>query len=350
MTFKKTKKTLLFSTLALSLIGANAQAATIPLVWTPRSVEEIKADIVAKQSTQTYTIQYGDTLSTIALALGVDMTVLANINQIANSNLIFPETILKVETDSQQEVTSIEIQTPSVEGNQEEMTATVDLEKNEVVVNEQTIVVEDLTEPVKEQETRVVTETQETATTQEVNTSTTEIESVVIDEARSEDVISNVSEEEETPFEGVETISNPVSVDLTAATSFISSPTDYALIAASNPANIGLQPQAAAFKEEVASLFGVTSFSLYRSGDSGDHGKGLAVDFIVGDNTALGDQIAQYAIQEMATKNIAYIIWQQRFYAPYPSIYGPAYTWNLMPDRGSITENHYDHVHVSMNP
>ena len=42
--------------------------------------------------------------------------------------------------------------------------------------------------------------------------------------------------------------------------------------------NAGLQPQTAAFKEEIANLFGITSFSGYRPGDSGDHGKGLAID------------------------------------------------------------------------
>ena len=66
-------------------------------------------------------------------------------------------------------------------------------------------------------------------------------------------------------------------------------------------------------------------------------------------SSALGDQIAEYAVKNMASRGINYIIWKQRFYAPYDSKYGPAYTWNPMPDRGSVTENHYDHVHVSMN-
>ena len=124
---------------------------------------------------------------------------------------------------------------------------------------------------------------------------------------------------------------------------------DYATIAATKSENAGLQPQTAAFKEEVANLFGITSFSGYRPGDPGDHGKGLAIDFMVPVSSALGDQIADYAIQNMASRGINYIIWKQRFYAPYASKYGPAYTWNPMPDRGSVTENHYDHVHVSMN-
>ncbi|HFI0027447.1 TPA: peptidoglycan-binding protein LysM, partial [Streptococcus suis] len=113
--------------------------------------------------------------------------------------------------------------------------------------------------------------------------------------------------------------------------------------------DVGLQPQVAAFRAEVANAFGITSFSGYRAGDSGDHGKGLAIDFMAPESSALGDQVAAYAVANLASKNINYIIWKQRFYAPYDSIYGPAYTWNLMPDRGSITENHYDHVHVSFN-
>ncbi|HFI0352661.1 TPA: peptidoglycan-binding protein, partial [Streptococcus suis] len=114
--------------------------------------------------------------------------------------------------------------------------------------------------------------------------------------------------------------------------------------------DVGLQPQVAAFRAEVAGIFGITSFSGYRAGDPEDHGKGLAIDFMVPVSSALGDQVAEYTIANIGAKNISYIIWKQRFYSPYPSIYGPAYTWNLMPDRGSVTENHYDHVHVSFNP
>ena len=122
---------------------------------------------------------------------------------------------------------------------------------------------------------------------------------------------------------------------------------DYAGLAVAKSENAGLQPQTAAFKEEIANLFGITSFSGYRPGDSGDHGKGLAIDFMVPESSELGDKIAEYAIQNMASRGINYIIWKQRFYAPVNNIYGPANTWNEMPDRGSVTENHYDHVHVS---
>lgn len=126
--------------------------------------------------------------------------------------------------------------------------------------------------------------------------------------------------------------------------------TDNAARAAANPANQGLQPKVAEYKEEVADKFGVTNFSLYRPGSNDDHGKGLAVDFVVNDNTELGDQIANYATSDMESNDINYVIWKQRFYANYDSYYGPANTWNLMPDRGGDTANHYDHVHVSFNP
>ena len=136
---------------------------------------------------------------------------------------------------------------------------------------------------------------------------------------------------------------NPTAQDQPAST-------DYAARAAANPANQGLQPKAAEYKEEVADKFGVTNFSLYRPGSNDDHGKGLAVDFVVNDNTELGDQIANYATSDMESNDINYVIWKQRFYANYDSYYGPANTWNLMPDRGGDTANHYDHVHVSFNP
>ena len=72
---------------------------------------------------------------------------------------------------------------------------------------------------------------------------------------------------------------------------------DYAGLAVAKSENAGLQPQTAAFKEEIANLFGITSFSGYRPGDSGDHGKGLAIDFMVPVSSALGDQIAEYAVK-----------------------------------------------------
>lgn len=343
MSLRLTKKTLLFSTLALSLFTATAQADELTPIWAARSVEEIKADMMAHDDKQTYVIKYGDTLSAIAQALNVDMSVLAQVNQIVNINLIFPDTTLTVTTNTQDEITSIEIQTPQSEATEDTTSATVDLDKQQVVVDDQVIPIEDGTAQTDAPATDATPYVSGDAATPSNPAPT---DQPVAEPVPTEEAPVAQAPSAETPQPVAEAPATPAPAPVAPA----NNAADFASIAAANPVNAGLQPQTAAFKEEVASIYGITSFSLYRPGDSQDHGKGLAVDFIVGDNTGLGDQVANYAIQQMGNKNISYIIWKQRFYAPYPNIYGPANTWNLMPDRGSITENHYDHVHVSMNP
>ena len=359
------KRIILASTVALSFAPVLATQAE-ELVWTARSVEQIQNDVTKNENKTSYTIQYGDTLSTIAEALGVDVTVLANLNKISNIDLIFPETVLTTTVNDEEEVTEVEIQTPDTVQGGEGTTATADLTTNQVTLDDQTVQVEDLTQPVEETEAQVEAVAPQ-ATEETVAEVTTEVVTPAeepVAEATTEtvaEVASPVVENstpvvEETAVETATSSSDTEDVTYQAEPSQQSSNTyaapaapDYAGLAAAKSENAGLQPQTAAFKEEIANLFGITSFSGYRPGDSGDHGKGLAIDFMVPVSSALGDQIADYAIQNMASRGISYIIWKQRFYAPYPSKYGPAYTWNPMPDRGSITENHYDHVHVSMN-
>ena len=367
------KRIILASTVALSFAPVLATQAE-ELVWTARSVEQIQNDVTKNENKTSYTIQYGDTLSTIAEALGVDVTVLANLNKISNIDLIFPETVLTTTVNDEEEVTEVEIQTPDTAQAGEGTTATADLTTNQVTVDDQTIQVEDLTQPVEEtvqvedltkpvEETGAVAETtvsseettaeatteaaapvvEETTTVAEPTT-TVEEPTTTVEETTTEATTEAVTEAQSAPATYKAEPSQGASATYTAPAA-----PDYATIAATKSENAGLQPQTAAFKEEVAKLYGITSFSGYRPGDPGDHGKGLAIDFMVPVSSALGDQVAEYAIQNMASRGINYIIWKQRFYAPYDSKYGPAYTWNPMPDRGSITENHYDHVHVSMN-
>ena len=387
------KRIILASTVALSLAPTLATQAE-EIVWSPRSVEQIQNDVAKSENKTSYTIKYGDTLSTIAEALGVDLNVLANLNKITNIDLIFPETVLTTTVNENEEVTEVEVYTPQEVGS-DVASATADLTTNQVTVDEQTVQVEDLTQPVEETTTTVEETTTTEATTGVVAETTVSSEEAVV-EATTEDAAPIVEEtttvaeptttvEETTTAAETTTVAEPTTtveettttVEETttteatteAVTEAQSAPStyqaepsqgasatytapaapDYASIAASKSENAGLQPQTAAFKEEVANLFGITSFSGYRPGDPGDHGKGLAIDFMVPVSSALGDQVAEYAIQNMASRGISYVIWKQRFYAPFPSKYGPAYTWNPMPDRGSVTENHYDHVHVSMN-
>ena len=403
------KKRIIFaSTVALSFAPVLATQAE-EVLWTARSVEQIQNDLTKTDKKTSYTVQYGDTLSTIAEALGVDVTVLANLNKITNMDLIFPDTVLTTTVNEAEEVTEVEIQTPQADASEEVTTATADLTTNQVTVDEKTVQVEDLSQPIEEVPSATETkkpaevtsssEVSETATVAEETPSTetpvaeetaetTPAEAPVAETTRpveeeAPQVATPATEETaattpaEAPVAAAPATETPADTTGTSATAETAASTatsdtatstyqaeqsqtpsrtysapaapDYAGLAVAKSENAGLQPQTAAFKEEIANLFGITSFSGYRPGDSGDHGKGLAIDFMVPVSSALGDQIAEYAVQNMASRGINYIIWKQRFYAPYDSKYGPAYTWNPMPDRGSVTENHYDHVHVSMN-
>ena len=379
------KRILLASTVALSLAPVLATQAE-ELIWTARSVEQIKNDLTKSKNKTTYTVQYGDTLSAIAEALDVDLTVLANLNKITNMNLIFPDTVLTTTVNEAKEVTEVEIQTPQADSSEEVTTATADLTTNQVTVDDQIVQVADLSQPIVEapkvvettstKEVAISSEATETVAASEKVASTKKT-TVVKEQASQTSQVSSQDKStvtnsstatEATVDEKVAETSSEKVKDAAAVGTGKEVPTyqpeknqtvstaysapaapDYAGIAAAKSENAGLKPQTAAFKEEIANLFGITSFSGYRPGDSGDHGKGLAIDFMVPESSELGDKIAEYAIQNMASRGISYIIWKQRFYAPFDSKYGPANTWNPMPDRGSVTENHYDHVHVSMN-
>ncbi|HEW9576612.1 TPA: LysM peptidoglycan-binding domain-containing protein [Streptococcus pneumoniae] len=377
------KRMLLASTVALSFAPVLATQAE-EVLWTARSVEQIQNDLTKTDNKTSYTVQYGDTLSTIAEALGVDVTVLANLNKITNMDLIFPETVLTTTVNEAEEVTEVEIQTPQADSSEEVTTATADLTTNQVTVDVQTVQVADLSQPIAEAPKEVASSSEVTKTviaSEEVAPST----GTPVPEEQTAETTRPVEEatpQETTPAKKQETQASPQAASAVEATTTSSeakevassngataavstyqpeetkvisttyeapAAPDYAGLAVAKSENAGLQPQTAAFKEEIANLFGITSFSGYRPGDSGDHGKGLAIDFMVAERSELGDKIAEYAIQNMASRGISYIIWKQRFYAPFDSKYGPANTWNPMPDRGSVTENHYDHVHVSMN-
>lgn len=271
-----------------------------------------------------------------------------------------------------EEVTEVEIQTPQADSSEEVTTATADLTTNQVTVDDQTVQVADLSQPIAEAPKEVASSSEVTKTviaSEEVAPSTgtsvpeeqtTETTPAEKQETQASPQAASAVEVTTTSSEAKEVASSngataavstyqPEETKIISTTYEAPAAPDYAGLAVAKSENAGLQPQTAAFKEEIANLFGITSFSGYRPGDSGDHGKGLAIDFMVPEHSELGDKIAEYAIQNMASRGISYIIWKQRFYAPFDSKYGPANTWNPMPDRGSVTENHYDHVHVSMN-
>ena len=390
----KTTKALLYSTAALSLFAASHVHADETSNWAARSVDQIKADIAVSDNQQTYTVQYGDTLGSIAEAMGIDVNVLANINQITNIDLIYPGTVLTATYNADNQAVSVKVEPPASETSTTPVVAEANLTTNEVTVNGQSVVAADLTAPV---ETVSTTATQAPATeesTQAVSEVTEAIASASEAPAYAEteqpvaDAIDHVTasaeatpEAETTP--AAETPAQPEVKEEApavepAATSEASSEapatseapaeqpaaepaaTSEAPVASEAPAaqpastntlptDPHLQPQAEAFRQDVAAQFGLTDIGGYREGDPQDHGKGLAVDVMVPVGSEVGNQVAQYAVDNISNAGISYVIYRQQFYAPVDNIYGPANTWNQMPDRGSVTENHYDHVHVSFN-
>ena len=377
MKLKVNTKALIASTVALAVIPFTKATAETLEDWVARSVDEIKHDIQQSgENQQTYTIKYGDTLSSIAEALGIDVHVLANLNNISNMDLIYPGTVLKTTVNDQKEVTSVEIQTPQA-GATDATVASADLTTNQVTVDDQTVAVNDLSKPVNDDNKAVpvapAAETQEApaeAPVVEVPTAETPAQPAVPEtpnygapavnvEVQNQDVAPTAAPQsapvaEEAPVAPQSApaeeapAAQPAAVETAAAPEVqpvASTPTTGNAI----PTDPNLQPQAEAFRQEIAAKFGITNIGGYREGDPEDHGKGLAVDVMVPTNSELGDQVAQYAIDNMDRAGISYIIWKQQFYMPVNNIYGPANTWNQMPDRGGDTANHNDHVHISFN-
>ena len=305
MKLKVNTKALIASTVALAVIPFTKATAETLEDWVARSVDEIKHDIQQSgENQQTYTIKYGDTLSSIAEALGIDVHVLANLNNISNMDLIYPGTVLKTTVNDQKEVTSVEIQTPQA-GATDATVASADLTTNQVTVDDQN---------------------QEVAPAAAPEAPATPQSAPVVEEApAAQPAAETTAAPEVQPVASTPTTGNAI------------------------PTDPNLQPQAEAFRQEIAAKFGITNIGGYREGDPEDHGKGLAVDVMVPTNSELGDQVAQYAIDNMDRAGISYIIWKQQFYMPVNNIYGPANTWNQMPDRGGDTANHNDHVHISFN-
>lgn len=415
-------KTLLVSTSVLGLLTHSSFAMaqeTAQEEWTPRTVEQVKEDLIVEGNKLTYTVKFGDTLSVIADAMGIDMHHLAQINDIANAGLIVEGTILTVWLNADQEIESIQVQSPDgqvqefpVEVAHEEVvtsqepahlaiftpevqtiiepvdewnaqapqtgtqvtnkpvveeTPQVELEVPQVevtpqesvqpevdqVVPESSLEVEQQEAPettVKPEEVPQVEATPQETVQPEVNeivpessleveqqtdpeasTESQEDEDVEYEESMLEDVEEQIEAESTLDEEDIVTSDPAPEVEQT----YTPDPND--------PSNHGLKPQVMQFKEEVAQQYDVNQFSGYRPGDPQDHGQGLAIDFMVYEDAAKGDAIADYSTANMADNNISYVIWKQQIYGDWN------HAWKPMEDRGSITENHYDHVHVSFH-
>ncbi|GII33684.1 coiled-coil domain-containing protein [Planotetraspora mira] len=113
-----------------------------------------------------------------------------------------------------------------------------------------------------------------------------------------------------------------------------------------------ITPRMRLLKSEVEKNFDLRyTVGCYRNESSGEHPLGRACDFMMSSGgsmpsagmKALGDSLAAWAIKNGPKLGVMYVIWQQRIY----NLGSPG--WRSMADRGGITANHYDHVHISMH-
>lgn len=83
----------------------------------------------------------------------------------------------------------------------------------------------------------------------------------------------------------------------------------------------------------------ITTYGTFRS--DGEHAQGIAVDIMVSGDR--GWQVAEFVQKYYAELGVNYVIYSQRIWSVDRSGEG----WRAMEDRGSVTANHYDHVHVT---
>ena len=75
--------------------------------------------------------------------------------------------------------------------------------------------------------------------------------------------------------------------------------------------------------------------------DPNGHPSGLALDYMVLTDAALGDAIVAYHVAHWSELGVDYLIWEQRMLS------SPGGSWQMMENRGGVTANHFDHVHVN---
>jgi hypothetical protein len=105
----------------------------------------------------------------------------------------------------------------------------------------------------------------------------------------------------------------------------------------------GLKPGAVRVYRAVCNAFPqITSYGGYAA--RGEHSSGKAIDIMTSD-VALGTEIADFLRAHAAELDLFDVIWRQHIWTPVRASEG----WRPMPDRGSETANHDNHVHVSVN-
>jgi hypothetical protein len=114
----------------------------------------------------------------------------------------------------------------------------------------------------------------------------------------------------------------------------------YPACASGSSVETGLTANAILVHRAVCGTFPeVTAFNGLR-GDGTEHASGKALDCMT--SGARGAQIAAWLQANYSKLGITEIIYQQKIWTTQRASEG----WRAMPDRGSATANHFDHIHV----
>ncbi len=114
----------------------------------------------------------------------------------------------------------------------------------------------------------------------------------------------------------------------------------YPACASGSAVEAGLVSNAILVHRAVCATFpDITAYGGLR-GDGSEHASGKALDIMT--SGTRGGEIAAWLRANYRKLGIAEIIYQQKIWTTQRASEG----WRAMPDRGSVTANHYDHIHV----
>ncbi|MDQ4007670.1 MAG: G5 domain-containing protein, partial [Actinomycetota bacterium] len=106
----------------------------------------------------------------------------------------------------------------------------------------------------------------------------------------------------------------------------------------------GLTANAVSVHRAVCAQFPqIGSYGGLYPGDDDEHGTGQALDIMISDS-ATGDAVAEWVRAHHDALGVSEVIWAQQIWTVQRSSEG----WRWMEDMGSVTANHYDHVHVTV--
>lgn len=115
-----------------------------------------------------------------------------------------------------------------------------------------------------------------------------------------------------------------------------------------------VKPHVKAMADYLGAKYGIKSVGGWRAGsdeqyDQAGHPSRLALDFMINDikdGSTVGDRLAAEAKAHAKDYGVKYIIFKQKIWNSERNDAG----WRKMSDRGSPTQNHMDHVHISFQP